>query len=1194
MAAPEDIDAEVRTFCDYSALACALGGHLKVEQGMPFARDIILVDGRAQSNWLTHALLNEGGMQVHMNADMMTTRRFSSWLVSQARGLSKTDPMPFDVAPSLIYNLVGPGGPCASDWRQFNGFEELERLGRPGAAPEEQQAAQIKSELIRWQLSYRLAGHFRELLRNDPEWIGLARSRSDTDRGTRWTRLWRDLVDQVRGQAGPGPLHEVDVLRDLQQDGGKGDLRRRLAERLPGRITLVTFGDIPLTILHILAALSRADSAFPINVVIFHYQPTPGFHLDLGQPRRKRKPPGQSRLLWLGEDGGVRPAGLKSPGVPLLTYAGRFFRQQQQKLCDVFDSFGPDNVDRLVDPAAPACLLGCAQASIHDFETAPKLIPAPDDTVAIHRCHGSRREVEVLREELLRAFAKDPSLRQGDVLILSPNPELYAPLLEGVLNGREPRINVRTASMYGTRNSAFGAATKALLDLPEGKVTANEVLNLLSMRAIQAKHGWSVEQLEALRKWFKSAPMFWGVDFQHRKDRAGEQAKEQDISRVGTLDDFIRRVAVGTATGSREFIYDKGDAGEILPLTSIEGREYLQLASQALETLGVVREWTRRARSPATLSEWLDWFQAAIRILPQEDDYLAEYRELCQSLEHARRDAARFSGPITHGLFREIIISRCEFSAGAGQFMRGAATLAPLRASSVHPAKVIALLGMNDGAFPAQSKNIGPEVARPSDGEVASGASETFSLQALRASEDTSAHAFLLLLAAARDRLIITFDGYIGDSGKPAAPATPVEMLERLCLELVSNKPNGDSLIRNHGLMEYQRPSGGPGQPPKTFDSVAVDIGKAMAAKGENPVLQPRTAADLASMDDEQWLALWSRPADYALAELNVAAPQPYYPLSDTEPLEYSARLVNSVLRYARDRGLPPDELNAHRHELYLRGLLPLADAEAEDVMSQAVASLEAYVELNGAAPAPPARKFRSKFWVGRGPWVRKADARLLVHSVVEPTDTCPGAVNFITDEPISYNNSAELELAALAYILRRSSAQPGQPRLFARANIIGMPPLKRGANTAKMEPVSVDLAFTDKALQDDGRRLLKMRADLLGLASHILSAERPLYVGLLAKVLKDSYVKPAKAAKAAKTPKGAQSDSQPAAVDEAPGAGSEFVPPPRFEQKDLTGEYGAAGKGSSRYILPENIDLVAFAKVAEDIFESGLLTRDK
>lgn len=1178
MAVPEDIQAEVRTFCDFHDLARALGGHLLDGQGKPFVRDIILIDGRAQGNWLTRALLKEGGMQVHMNADMMTTRRFSAWLVSQARELAKGDPMPFDAAPSLIYNLVGPGGPCASDWSQFNGSEELARLKRRTVAEDEAQAAQIKAELVRWRLSHRLAGHFRELLRNDPEWIRRAESKSGGDQATRWTRLWRDLVEQVRGQTGTGPIHEVDVLDDLRGDRGKGALRARLAARLPGRITLVSFGDIPLTVLHVLAELSRAGSAHPLEVVLFHYQPTPGFHLDLGQPRRKGKSQGEPRLLWLGEQGGQPSAALKSPGVPLLAYAGGFFRLQQRKLCDVFDGYGGDPGS--AEPPAARSLLQRVQASIHDFESAPAQAPADDGTIAIHRCHGARREVEILRDELLRLFAADPTLQQGDVLMLSPNPELYAPLLEAVLGGREPRISVRTAAMYGTRNSAFAAATKALLDLPEGRVTATELLSLLSMRAIQAKHGWSVEQLEALGKWFKSAPMFWGVDFQHRKDRAGEAAQDADISRVGTLDDFIRRVAVGTATGSREFIHDKGSPAEILPLTSIEGREHLRLASQALEALGIVREWTRLARSPATLADWITRFQSAIRMLPQDDDYLAEYRELCQALDNMRRDVGRFSGPITHGLFREIFVSQCEFSAGAGQFLRGSATLAPLRASSVHPARILVLLGMNDGAFPSQARNIGPEVARPSDGEIQAGMAETFSLQALRAIEDTSAHAFLLLLAAARERLIITFDGYIGDSGKPAAPATPVEMLERLCSQLVVKDAAARFAIRSHGLMEYQRPLGENAANRTTFDRVAADVGAAIVTRGELPVLQPRTTHDLEALKDEAWLALWSQPADLALTELNVAAPQPYYPLPDTEPLEYGTRLVTSIVSYARERSIGSAGLDACRDELRLRGLLPVAPDEASEVLAQATASLMAYEELTGTVPPKPARKFRPAFWIGRGPWVRKARAKLEVKSVVEPTEDSPGSVEFITDNPIKSDNSAELELVALAHILRLSKPGAGKAGLYASATITGMPALRRGADPTKMAAVTVHIAFTDKALEDNGHRIGKMRADFMDLAAHILSAERPLYVKLLAEVLKDSYAKAQKEGDASKSPGPA----------EDPAAGE----PPRFEQKDLTGERGAAEKGANRFILPENVDLVAFANHAEAIFEPGLISRSK
>lgn len=1148
-----------------------------------------MVDGRAQSNWLTQALLSHGGMDVHMNADMMTTRRFSSWLVSQSRQMAKGSPMPFDTAPTLIFNLVGPGGPCGSDWRQFNGTQELERVQRRLFSSEDEQAAQIKAELVRWRLSYRLAGHFRELLRNDPDWIRLADSKAQSGHATRWTRLWRDLMEQVRGQVSPGPIHEVDVLDELRGDQGRGKLRARLTAQLPGRITLVSFGDIPLTTLHILAELSRSGSACPTKVTIFHYQPTPGFHLDLGQPKRKDKSHKQPRLLWLGEEGERPSDALKSPGVPLLAYAGGFFRLQQRKLCDVFDSFGAE--PESFTPPQPTTLLQRVQASIRDFESFPSCVSASDGTIAIHRCHGPRREVEVLRDELLRLFAADRTLQQGDILMLSPDPELYAPLLEAVLAGREPRIGVRTAAMYGTRNSAFAAATKALLDLPEGRVTATELLSLLSMRAIQAKYGWSADQLEALRKWFKSAPMFWGVDFQHRKERAGADAPDAEISRVGTLDDFIRRIAVGSATGSREFIHGEGTDKEILPLASIEGREYLRLASQALGALGIVREWARHARTPSTLADWIARFKVAIRMLPQEDDYLAEYRELCQALDNLGRDAARFSGPITHGLFREIFTSQCEFSAGAGQFLRGSATLAPLRASSVHPARVIVLLGMNDGAFPSQARNIGPEVARPSDGEIQEGKPETFSLQALRASEDSSAHAFLLLLAAARERLIVTFDGYIGDSGKPASPATPVEMLERLCSELVGKGQPAPFAIRSHGLMEYQRPVGAEVGEPSTLDRVAAGIGEAIATDSNLAVLQPQTALDLEEIDDASWLALWSQPADFALSELNVAAPQPYYPLPDTEPLEYGTRLVTLIVDHARERSIGSAALKNHRRELHLRGLLPAAKEQADEVFGQAVASLRAYEELAGAAPSAPARKFRAKFWVGRGPWVRKARPRIQLKSSVEPTAESAGSISFITDEPVTTSSSPELELAALAYILRRNKPSATMSRLYTSVTIAGMPPLKRGADPAKMEPVFIKLTLCPRVLEENARLLWKMRGEFMDLASHVLSVERPLYIKLLAAVLKDSYAKNARE----KNDASAGDTSAQAPDGFAPPTStpeSDSAAPPRFEQKDLTGKRGAAERGSDRYILPESLDLAAFARHAEALFGAGLVTR--
>ena len=75
--------------------------------------------------------------------------------------------------------------------------------------------------------------------------------------------------------------------------------------------------------------------------------------------------------------------------------------------------------------------------------TAPPV--TADRSVRVHRCHGARREVEVLRDELLDAFESLPELRASEVLILAPQLDLYGPLAEAILRDGDPSLPLRLA-----------------------------------------------------------------------------------------------------------------------------------------------------------------------------------------------------------------------------------------------------------------------------------------------------------------------------------------------------------------------------------------------------------------------------------------------------------------------------------------------------------------------------------------------------------------------------------------------------------------------------------------------------------------------------------------------------------------------------------------------------------------------------
>jgi exonuclease V gamma subunit len=63
----------------------------------PFARDFIIIDGKGTSNWLTQALVrgepNGTGLGVHMNAELLNSRRLGPWLAGLLEGKSPTDPI---------------------------------------------------------------------------------------------------------------------------------------------------------------------------------------------------------------------------------------------------------------------------------------------------------------------------------------------------------------------------------------------------------------------------------------------------------------------------------------------------------------------------------------------------------------------------------------------------------------------------------------------------------------------------------------------------------------------------------------------------------------------------------------------------------------------------------------------------------------------------------------------------------------------------------------------------------------------------------------------------------------------------------------------------------------------------------------------------------------------------------------------
>src|SRR6185436_19527256 len=62
---------------------------------------------------------------------------------------------------------------------------------------------------------------------------------------------------------------------------------------------------------------------------------------------------------------------------------------------------------------------------------------AADRSLQIHACHGANRQVEVLRDAILHALQDDPTLEPRDVIVMCPDIETFAPLIQATFGAGE-------------------------------------------------------------------------------------------------------------------------------------------------------------------------------------------------------------------------------------------------------------------------------------------------------------------------------------------------------------------------------------------------------------------------------------------------------------------------------------------------------------------------------------------------------------------------------------------------------------------------------------------------------------------------------------------------------------------------------------------------------------------------------------
>ncbi|HWD70245.1 MAG TPA: exodeoxyribonuclease V subunit gamma [Solirubrobacteraceae bacterium] len=621
---------------------------------------------------------------------------------------------------------------------------------------------------------------------------------------------------------------------------------------------------------------------------------------------------------------------------------------------------GEDVHHPLPEQDAAATLLGSLQADIRaDVQPpGPPLRPgqtdarieltAADRSLRIHACHGRARQVEVLREAILHRLADDPTLEPRDVIVMCPDIEAFAPLIEAAFGGgatddtgepaerapgEPPTLRVRLADRSLRRTTPILAVVARLLELASARVTASEVLDLADAAPVRARFSFDDDELAQIREWVALAHIHWGLD---AEGRAAYKLTEVD---AGTWAAGLKRLMLGVAMDA-----DAGAAfGGVLPAAAIQSSQ-IELAGRFSEFVDRLDAALRALGGPQSLAGWAAALIAAADGLAatpaheswqrrQLDAILAEIVDE-QGVAQGPEGAGQRTGTTGNinlylGELRELLGHRLEGRPTRANFRSGHLTFCTLVPMRSVPHRLVCLLGLDDGAFPRQSPRDGDNLLlddrRPGD----------------RDPRTEDRQLLLDALLAAEEGLIITYSGNDERTNAPLPPAVPVgELLDAIDatarIAADSERRARELVVVRHPLQPFDprnftAQSSDPGRAadgPWSFDRAALAGARAFIAPRHDPEpflpepLAPTSGERVVTL--EELVSFVQRPVRAFLRQrLGVSVRRDEDEIDDAMPIELDGLArwgVGQRLLDAVRAGIDPRD--AYRAEI-ARGTLP-------------------------------------------------------------------------------------------------------------------------------------------------------------------------------------------------------------------------------------------------------------------------------
>lgn len=732
----------------------------------PFAREVFLIQSQGMERWLSQRLADAFG--VCANVDFLFPGKFYNQI---AQAIDPTLASDFFEREQLVWRLDA----------------RLRDLSHAELAPLQTYLQGDQLAIKRFGLAQQLAQVFDQyqLMRLDLLERWHAGQTLTTHPAEIWQRrLWLDLIaDTEQPHRGQAWLRVIERLKNTEPSNR--------AFALPERISVFGLTTMPPLLLDFLHALARHT-----QVHLYLMQPCQHYWGDIRSGKQMRIERLQAEQLEQIGD-------ISHPLLSLLAQQGREFQQmilERGELDWEFDSFEPfgDASDDACDDSTPRSALVQLQNSLLEGQHTDK-IAVQDDSIQLMSCHSPMRELEVLKDALLKQLDQDPSLELRDILVMAPDISVYEPFISAVFDSASS--NTQSASptqptfRYAIADRSLRSSNELLdtlinlLNLLSSRFEWHAVLDILERESVYPRFDLDADSLAYIRRWVEQTHIRWGRDGAHRQ-QLQLPALEQNTWHAGLSQMMWGFVKQGTGL-------------------EIEGSAAQALGGLDAFVREVLFDYAERTSKPLSLQAWSTLLLNLIDKTLQDNAYqqLTPLRDMLQRL-------AQMPSNETYPL--SVIVRWLDLAAGEHKtsqgFLAGQLTFCSMLPMRSIPFKMIAILGLNDGDFPKIDRHPSFDLM---------GLAGQFR-QGDRSARRDDRYQFLDAILSARQTLYLS---YIGQSIKTNDALPPSVVVSEL-LEVIELPPVKQPL---HGFSQAYFTSTASPKALRTYQPRAARIAQAFA-----------------------------------------------------------------------------------------------------------------------------------------------------------------------------------------------------------------------------------------------------------------------------------------------------------------------------------------------------------------------------